>query len=87
MALRAAITIRVAVKVRGISRMTSPGVLSSFICSIRRPSVVLNTAVAPVCFKDLPAKQKAAKSGGCSDFVLQFFRLSVILPPPASCRS
>jgi hypothetical protein len=67
--------------------MTSPGVLSSFICFIRRSSVVLNTAVAPVCFKDLPAKQKAAKSGGCSDFLLQFFRLSVILPPPASCRS
>jgi hypothetical protein len=43
--------------------------------------------LAPVCFKDLPAKQKAAKSGGCSDFLLQFFRLSVILPPPASCRS
>jgi len=85
--LRAAITTRVAVKVRGISRMTSAGVLSSFICSIRRSSVVLNTAVAPVCFKDLPAKQKAAKSGGCSDFLLQFFRLSVILPPPASCRS
>jgi hypothetical protein len=41
------------------------------------------------CFpKDLPAKQKAAKSGGgCSDFLLQFFRLSAILPPPASCRS
>jgi hypothetical protein len=34
MALRAAITIRVAVKVRGISRMTSSGVLSSFICFI-----------------------------------------------------
>jgi hypothetical protein len=86
--LRAAITVRVAVKLRGISRITSPGVLSSFICSIRRSSVVLNTAVAPVCLKDLPAKQKAAKSGGCSDFLLQFFfRLSVILPPPASCRS
>jgi hypothetical protein len=39
------------------------------------------------CFEDLPAKQKAAKSGGCSDFLLQFFRLSAILPPPASCRS
>jgi hypothetical protein len=86
MALRAAITIRVAVKVRGISRMTSSGVLSSFISLIRRSSVVLNTAMAPV-FKDLPAKQKAAKSGGCSDFLLQFVRLSVILPPPASCRS
>jgi len=86
MALRAAVTIRVAVKVRGISRMTCSGVLSSFISLIRRSSVVLNTAMAPV-FKDLPAKQKAAKSGGCSDFVLQFFRLSVILPPPASCRS
>jgi hypothetical protein len=86
MALRAAITIRVAVKVRGISRMTSSGVLSSFICVIRRSSVVLNTAMAPV-FWDLPAKQKAAKSGGCSDFSLQIFRLSAILPPPASCRS
>jgi hypothetical protein len=48
MALRAAITIRVVVKVRGISRMTSSGVLSSFICFIRRSSVVLNTAMAPV---------------------------------------
>jgi hypothetical protein len=48
MALRAAITIRVAVKVRGISRMTSSGVVSSLICFIRRSSVVLNTAVAPV---------------------------------------
>ena len=47
MALRAAVTIRVAVKVRGISRITSSGVLSSFICLIRRSSVVFNTAVAP----------------------------------------
>jgi hypothetical protein len=86
MALRAAITTRVAVRVRGISRITSSGVLSSFICLIRRSSVVLNTAVAPVS-KDLPAKQKAARFGGCSDFLLQFVRLSAILPPPASCRS
>jgi hypothetical protein len=87
MALRAAITTRVAVKVRGISRITSCGVLSSFISLIRRSSVVLNTAMAPV-LKDLPAKQKAARSGGgCLDLLLQFFRLSVILPPPASCRS
>jgi hypothetical protein len=88
MALRAAITTRVAVKVRGISRITSCGVLSSLISFIRRSSVVLNTAMAPLAFKDLPAKQKAAKSGGgCSDLLLQFFRLSAILPPPASCRS
>ena len=31
--------------------------------------------------------KKAARSGGCSDFLLQFVRLSAILPPPASCRS
>ncbi len=43
MALRAAITTRVAVKVRGISRMTSCGVLSSFISFIRRSSVVLKS--------------------------------------------
>jgi hypothetical protein len=54
---------------------------------MRRSSVVLNTAMAPLCFKDLPANKKAARSGGCSDFLLQFFRLSAILPPPASCRS
>ena len=47
MALRAAITTRVAVKVRGISRITSSGVVSSFSSVIRRSSVVLNTAVAP----------------------------------------
>jgi hypothetical protein len=56
MALRAAITTRVAVRVRGISRITSCGVLSSFISFIRRSSVVLNTAMAP-CFKDLPANK------------------------------
>jgi hypothetical protein len=73
MALRAAIAMRVAVRVRGISRITSSGVLSSFSSLIRRSSVVLNTAVAPVFFKNLPANKKAARSGGCSDFLLQFF--------------
>jgi hypothetical protein len=58
MALRAAITTRVAVKVRGISRITSSGVVSSFSSVIRRSSVVLNTAVAPV-FENPPAKQKS----------------------------
>jgi len=58
MALRAAITIRVAVKVRGISRMTSSGVLSSFISLIRRSSVVLNTAVAPVLRTCRPTKSR-----------------------------
>jgi hypothetical protein len=86
MALRAAITTRVAVRVRGISRITSSGVVSSFSSVIRRSSVVLNTAVAPG-FENPPAKQKAARFGGCSDLLLQFFRLSAILPPPASCRS
>ena len=57
MALRAAITTRVAVKVRGISRITSCGVLSSFSSQIRRSSVVLNMAVAPVV-ENLPAKKK-----------------------------
>jgi hypothetical protein len=42
--LRAAITIRFAVKVRGISHITSSGVLSSFNSLMRRSSVVLNTA-------------------------------------------
>jgi hypothetical protein len=60
MALRAAITIRVAVKVRGTSRMTSCGVDSSFNSFIRRSSVVLNTALAPV-LKNLPANKKAAR--------------------------
>jgi hypothetical protein len=59
MALRAPITMRVAVKVRGISRITSSGVLSSFSSFIRRSSVVLNTAGSCVCFKDLPAQQKS----------------------------
>jgi hypothetical protein len=58
MALRAAITTRVAVKVRGISRMTCCGVVSSFSSLILRSSVVLNTAVAPV-LKNLPANKKA----------------------------
>jgi hypothetical protein len=63
MALRAAITTRVAVKVRGISRITSSGVLSSLISLMRRSSVVVNTAVAPVLKR--PAGQtKAARSGG-----------------------
>jgi hypothetical protein len=35
--------------------------------------VVLNPAMAPVFFKNLPANKKAARSGGCSDFLLQFF--------------
>jgi hypothetical protein len=49
---------RVAVKVRGISRITSSGVLNSFSSLIRRSSVVLNTAGS--CFlRDLPAKQKS----------------------------
>jgi len=47
-AFRAAITMRVAVKVRGISRITSSGVLSSFNSLMRRSSVVLNTAVSLV---------------------------------------
>jgi hypothetical protein len=37
---------RVAVKVRGISPITSSGVLSSFNSLIRKSSVVLNTAVS-----------------------------------------
>jgi hypothetical protein len=71
MALRAAITIRVAVKVRGISRMTSCGVVSSFSSLIRRSSVVLNTAWL-LFLKNLPANKKAARFGGCSDFLLQY---------------
>jgi hypothetical protein len=59
MAFRAAFTIRVAVKVRGISRMTSSGVPSSLISFMRRSSVVLNTAMAPVCFTSLPANKKS----------------------------
>jgi len=55
MALRAAITIRVAVKVRGISRITSSGVFSSLSSLIRRSSVVLNTAGSCVCLE--PAGQ------------------------------
>jgi hypothetical protein len=82
MALRAAITTRVAVKVRGISRITSCGVLSSFISLIRRSSVVLNTALAPV-FQGPAGQTKAARSGGgCSDFLLQFFQIE--RDPPAA---
>ena len=47
-ALRAASTTLVAVSVRGTSRITCSGVLSSFNSRMRRSSVVLNTAVAPV---------------------------------------
>jgi hypothetical protein len=61
MALRAAITMRVAVKVRGISRITSSGVLSSFSSFIRRSSVVLNTAVAPVFKGTCRPNKKAAR--------------------------
>jgi hypothetical protein len=61
MALRAAVTIRVAVKVRGISRMTSSGVDSSLISLMRRSSVVLNTAMAP-CFRR-PAGQTKKPPG------------------------
>jgi hypothetical protein len=60
MALRAANTIRVAVKVRGTSRMTSCGVDSSFNSFIRRSSVVLNTALAP-CFEEPAGNKKAAR--------------------------
>src|ERR1700752_1206477 len=63
-ALRAASTTRVAVSVRGISRITCSGVLSSFSSRMRRSSVVLNMAKFLLGFEDLPAKQKAARSGG-----------------------
>jgi hypothetical protein len=86
-AFRAAITTRVAVKVRGISHITSSGVVNSFNSRIRKSSVVLNTAVSPVVGRTRRPNKKAARSGGCLDFWLQFFRLSAILPPPASCRS
>ena len=64
MALRAAITTRVAVKVRGISRITSSGVLSSLISLMRRSSVVRQHGGGSCFSRDLPAKQKAARSGG-----------------------
>jgi hypothetical protein len=82
MALRAAITTRVAVKVRGISRITSSGVLSSLISLMRRSSVVVNTAVAPVFSRDLPAKQKAARSGGL--FGLDAAICQIERDPPAA---
>jgi hypothetical protein len=87
MALRAAMTTRVAVKVRGISRITSSGVLSSLISLIRRSSVVLNTAVAPVFQETCQPNKKPPGLAACLDLMLQLFRLSAILPPPASCRS
>src|SRR3954454_5275555 len=59
MLLRDASTVRVAVRVRGISRITSCGVLSSFSSLIRRSSVVLNTAKAPVC--EGPAGHKKSR--------------------------
>jgi hypothetical protein len=87
MALRAAITERVAVKVRGISPITSSGVLSSLISLMRRSSVVLNTAVAPVFrdlfSRDLPAKQKAARSGGLFGLDAAIFQIERD-PPTAS---
>jgi len=81
--LRAAITIRVAVSVRGISRITSCGVLSSFSSLIRRSSVVLNTALAPVFPGNLPANKKAARFGGCSDFLASIRQIEHD-PPTAS---
>jgi hypothetical protein len=83
--LRAAIVTRVAVRVRGISPITSCGVLSSFSSLIRRSSVVLNTAVAPV-FWNLSANKKAARFGGCSD-VLASIRQIERDPPTASVLS
>ncbi|MBZ9762522.1 hypothetical protein LB553_16795 [Mesorhizobium sp. CA8] len=44
MALREAATVRVAVSERGISRITSSGVLKALISVTRRSSVVVNTA-------------------------------------------
>ena len=84
MALRAAITTRVAVSVRGISRITSSGVVSSLISLIRRSSVVLSTAGSfGFCFADLPANKKAARSGGCLD-CLAAIRQIERDPPTAS---
>jgi hypothetical protein len=68
--------------VRGISRITSCGVLSSFSSLIRRSSVVLNTAVAPVRW-NLPANKKAARFGGCSDFLASIRQIERD-PPTAS---
>jgi hypothetical protein len=86
MAFRADMTTRVAVRVRGISRITASGVLSSFSSLIRRSSVVLNTACSCWFSKNLPANKKAARSGGLSG------RLAAILqierdPPAASVLS
>jgi hypothetical protein len=61
-------------------------VLSSFSSRIRRSSVVLSTA-GSCHFETLPANKKAARSGGLFGRLLQCFRLSAILLPPASCRS
>src|ERR1700752_3895054 len=74
-ALRAAITTRVAVSVRGISRITCSGVLSSFSSRMRRSSVVLNMAKFLLVLEDLPAKQKAARSGGLFGLGLQLLCL------------
>jgi hypothetical protein len=82
-ALRAAITMRVAVKVRGISRITSSGVLSSFNSLIRRSSVVLNTAVSPVVFQDLPAKQKSRQIWRLFGLLAAIFQIERD-PPTAS---
>ena len=87
MALRAAITTRVAVKVRGIS----PHHLlrrTQFFQFANSKIVGGAQHGCGSCFlENLPANKKAARFGGCSDFLLQFVRLSAILPPPASCRS
>jgi hypothetical protein len=82
MALRAAITTRVAVRVRGISPIISSGVFSSFNSLMRRSSVVLNTALAPG-FRDPPAKQKAARSGGLFGLGAAIFQIERD-PPTAS---
>jgi hypothetical protein len=45
--------------------------------------VVLNTAVAPVFFGNLPANKKAARFGGCSDFLASIRQIERD-PPTAS---
>ena len=87
MALRDACTTRVAVSVRGISRITSSGVLSSFSSRIRRSSVVLSTAGLLLVSETCRPNKKAARSGGLFGSFAAIFRSSAILPPPASCRS
>src|SRR5215510_3102475 len=70
-----AITTRVAVSVRGISRITCSGVLSSLSSRMRRSSVVLNMAKFLLVLRTCRPNKKPPGLAACSEFGLQLLLL------------